>query len=97
MEHSVQDIYEMHALVKGLVQGIGFRAITKHYATHLGLKGTVRNLSDGSVEIYAQGSKKNLQDLMDKLNEEVGSENIQEAAIEYFPIEHPHEDFRIIY
>lgn len=97
MEHSVKEIYEMHALVKGRVQGIGFRALTRHYATLLSLKGTVRNLPNGSVEIYAQGSKKTLEDLMEKLSEEVGFENIQEAAIEYFPIEHPHEDFRIIY
>ena len=36
MEHSSQDIYEMHAIVKGTVQGIGFRALTRYYAAAWG-------------------------------------------------------------
>ncbi len=57
MEHSAHDIYEMHAIVRGDVQGIGFRAMTRNYAQSLGLRGTVRNLPNGTVEIYAQGTK----------------------------------------
>lgn len=97
MEHSAQDVYEMHAIVKGNVQGVGFRALTRYFATGLGLTGTVRNLSDGSVEIYAHGSKKRCEELMQKLKEEVSPGQIEEAAIEYFPIEMPHEDFKIIH
>lgn len=98
MEHSSpQEIYEMHAIVKGNVQGVGFRAMTRYYATRMGITGTVRNLPDGSVEIYAHGSKKRLEELMQSLTEEIGSDQIEEAAIDYFPIEKPHEDFRIIH
>ena len=97
MEHSVQDVYEMHALVKGHVQGVGFRAMARYYATGLGLTGTVRNLPDGAVEIYAHGSKKRLQELIQKLKEEAFPAQIEEAAIEFFPIETPHEDFRILH
>lgn len=97
MEHSAKDIYEMHAIVKGNVQGIGFRAMTRYYATGLGITGTVRNLVDGTVEIYAHGSKKRLEELIQKLKEEIFPGQIEEAAIEFFPIETPHEDFRIIH
>lgn len=97
MEHSVQDIYEMHAIVKGSVQGVGFRAMTRYYAKGLELTGTVRNLGNGTVEIYAHGSKKRLEELMKKLEEETFSGQIEEVAIEFFPIEIPHEDFRIIH
>lgn len=42
-------------LVAGQVQGVGFRWWTRKTALHLGLTGTVRNLSDGRVEVHAAG------------------------------------------
>lgn len=42
-------------LVRGRVQGVGFRAATRRRARELGLNGDVRNLSDGRVEVFAQG------------------------------------------
>lgn len=99
MEHSSPDVYEMHAIVKGNVQGVGFRATTRYYAINLGVKGSVRNLEDGTVEIFAQGSKERLEELMKKLNEEAAAGKIESASIDYFPIETPHHDmdFRIIH
>jgi acylphosphatase len=97
MEHSSLDTYEMHVIVKGNVQGIGFRALTRYRALDLGLKGQVRNLPDGTVEIYAQGSKKHLEELIERLKEETMPGQIEEASIEYFPIEQPHDDFRIVH
>lgn len=97
MEHSSLDMYEMHVIVKGNVQGIGFRALTRYRALDLGLKGQVRNLEDGTVEIYAQGSKKHLEELIERLKEETMPGQIEEASIEYFPIEQPHDDFRIVH
>ncbi len=97
MENASQDFYEMHAIVKGCVQGVGFRALTRYHAHNLGLKGTVRNLSDGSVEIYAQGSKQDLEALIQKLKREIGPSQIEDVSIEYFPIKQTQEDFRIIH
>ena len=42
-------------IVKGQVQGVGFRWATRNQACQLGLLGWVRNRSDGSVEILAMG------------------------------------------
>lgn len=47
----------MHAIARGTVQGVGFRAATRHIASEMKLKGSVKNLPDGTVEIYAQGTK----------------------------------------
>ena len=45
----------VHLNVSGLVQGVGFRYSTKALADELGIKGTVCNLPDGTVDIIAQG------------------------------------------
>jgi acylphosphatase len=44
-------------IVKGLVQMVGFRYYTVRNANSLGIKGYVRNLSSGDVEIFASGKK----------------------------------------
>ncbi|OOF42894.1 acylphosphatase [Rodentibacter rarus] len=41
--------------IYGRVQGVGFRYFTWKEAEKLGIKGTVRNRDDGSVEVIAQG------------------------------------------
>lgn len=43
-------------VVHGRVQGVGFRFTAREAAVECGVEGWVRNLSDGSVEIVAQGS-----------------------------------------
>ena len=45
------------ARVDGVVQAVGFRYWTVHRAEELGLTGTVRNNTDGSVGIVAEGSQ----------------------------------------
>ena len=42
--------------VRGRVQGVGFRYFVEHSAQALGLRGWVRNVDDGSVEVYALGT-----------------------------------------
>ena len=42
-------------LVRGLVQGVGYRWFVRRAAERLGLSGVARNLDDGSVEVLVQG------------------------------------------
>lgn len=49
-------------VVSGKVQGVFFRVSTRDQANILGIKGFVRNLSDGRVEIVAQGEPELLED-----------------------------------
>jgi acylphosphatase len=53
----------------GRVQGVGFRWTVVNIAKNLKLKGTVRNLPDGSVEIYAQGDQQVLDQLIKQIRE----------------------------
>ncbi|RLK63239.1 acylphosphatase [Atopobacter sp. AH10] len=43
----------VHLIVYGRVQGVGFRYTSKMCADKLSIKGSVRNMLDGGVEIYA--------------------------------------------
>ena len=44
-----------HYLVKGRVQGVGFRWFVQREAAEIGLRGWVRNTDDGHVEVVAAG------------------------------------------
>jgi acylphosphatase len=50
----------LHAVVRGSVQGVGFRATTFDQARRLGLAGWVRNRVDGTVEVLAEGAEPKL-------------------------------------
>ena len=52
-----------HYLVKGRVQGVGFRWFVQGEAAELGLRGWVRNTADGHVEIIAAGKPDTLAEL----------------------------------
>lgn len=55
------DINALKILVYGKVQGVFFRAWTKKQAQKLSLSGWAKNLLDGSVEIFVEGNKENLE------------------------------------
>ncbi len=60
----------VRAVVRGRVQGIGFRDYVLNRAGYLGLSGYVRNLADGrSVEVVAEGARPDLDQLLDYLRE----------------------------
>jgi acylphosphatase len=58
MEESSRDC--LHAILEGRVQGVGFRWYVQMAAARRGLTGTVRNLRDGGVEVWAEGEQADL-------------------------------------
>jgi acylphosphatase len=58
----------MRAIVKGIVQGVGFRYFTVYQAQRIGgITGYVRNLRDGNVEVVAEGEREKLEQLLAQL------------------------------
>ena len=51
----MSEIVSFHAVVRGQVQGVGFRYFARQRAEAHGVSGFVRNLPDGSVELHAEG------------------------------------------
>jgi acylphosphatase len=56
-------------VVRGRVQGVGFRWFVEREAHMLGIAGWVRNNHDGTVEVYAQGTREQLAGLRSRLQE----------------------------
>ncbi len=56
-----------HYLVKGRVQGVGFRWYVHREAAALELNGWVRNTEDGHVEVVASGDAESLDELKQAL------------------------------
>ncbi|MEE8472818.1 MAG: acylphosphatase [Dehalococcoidia bacterium] len=57
----------LHALVTGRVQGVYFRAFVLQHAVAQGLRGWVRNRSDGRLEVRAEGERGSLESLLGQL------------------------------
>ncbi len=53
----------LHFLVKGRVQGVGFRWFVHREARELDLRGWVRNTEEGAVEVVAAGSEESIEEL----------------------------------
>ncbi len=56
-------------LVRGRVQGVGFRWFVEREAHMLGISGWVRNNADGTVEVLAQGTSDQLSGLHSRLRQ----------------------------
>ncbi len=57
----------VHFMVRGRVQGVGFRWFVQREAAEIGLRGWVRNTDDGAVEVVAAGDPEEIADLRQEL------------------------------
>lgn len=58
-----------HIIFTGIVQGVGFRWTTERFARHRNLKGTVKNLPTGQVELIVRGEDGDREGLVGDLNQ----------------------------
>ena len=58
-----------HFLVKGRVQGVGFRWFVHREAAEIELRGWVKNTEDGHVEVVAAGDTKQMTELRSALKQ----------------------------
>jgi len=53
-----------HIIVRGQVQGVGFRFFVHNWVHKLGLRGFVKNLYNGEVEIQVEGARSLIEELI---------------------------------
>ena len=83
-EYDLPDYTRVRIMVKGRVQGVGFRGFVTTKAENLGLTGYVENLEDGSVLIEAQGDGYDLSALLSHVKR--GNSFIIVSSMEYSEI-----------
>ena len=72
----VLDTVQLHATVRGYVQGVGFRAFVCRRAYALGLVGYVRNTREGDVEVLAEGPRRGAEALLGDLQRGPGEAEV---------------------
>ena len=83
-----------HIIFAGRVQGVGFRFTAYNIANRCRLKGLVRNLSDGSVEMITQGHPEDIDDCIRDIQESFEG-YISETKIEDVPVSGDYAEFKI--
>ena len=90
-----EDTGQVHAIVDGRVQGVGFRFFVKTVAEELKLTGWVRNKMDGRVEVLAEGSRDALEDLLAALRRGPHSSFVTEVSVDWNPASQVYKRFSI--
>ena len=70
-------------IVYGRVQGTNYRYYTKRRAQELGLKGYVKNLSDGTVEVVVEGDEGKLKELIEFCKNSPGISHVTSVKIRF--------------
>jgi DNA ligase D-like protein (predicted 3'-phosphoesterase) len=84
----------IRAVVRGHVQGVGFREASVRRALALPVMGWVRNGADGSVEVHAEGSEEAVDELVEFLRAGPRAARVEGVEIERVKVE-GHEQFAI--
>ncbi len=84
-----------HIKVKGLVQGVGFRYFVYDLASQLGLKGYVRNLYDGDVDILAEGDRSMLEEFIKRVRIGPRAARVSDLNIEWQSPEYKYSRFEV--
>ncbi len=70
------------AVLRGRVQGVGFRFFAERVAHELGVRGWVRNLPDGSVETVAEGEEQLVERYIERLRAGPRASRVEAVWIE---------------
>ena len=89
-------IVTQHLLIKGSVQGVGFRFFTKSEAQKHKISGWVRNLKDGRVEALVQGMRDDLERFLVIVRRGPIRAKVEELVIQRIDLEKSLVDFLII-
>lgn len=84
-----------HIFVSGQVQGVFFRDNTRRWASSLELKGWVRNLTDGRVEVLVEGDKDKIEALVVQLREGPPMSHVENVEVSWEEYKGEFTDFRI--
>lgn len=87
----------VHIIVKGMVQGVGFRYYTIRRAALLNLTGWVKNLYNGDVEVEAEGDRALIEEFIKDLKTGPPMSSVRDLNIEWLKFENKYKTFDVKY
>lgn len=97
MSTGTETTKQISARITGRVQGVGFRNFTQRRARRLGVDGWVRNEPDGSVRLVAEGSRTDLEDLVNAVQAGPRMARVDDVAVDWNEAEGEFTGFRVRY
>ena len=91
----MSDSAALYAIAQGRVQGVYYRAFASRHAVSLGLTGYVRNLPDNSVEICAEGERKQLERMVEQLKSGPPGTRVDNLALTWSEFTGQYRDFSV--
>ncbi len=92
------NLLSLHCIVTGRVQGVGFRYFTHEKARSCGITGYVKNLSNGDVEVYAEGEQQDIAGFFTQIKKGPALGRVIDAGAEWNKItEKKYKNFSITY
>ncbi|WP_299976839.1 acylphosphatase [Desulfobacula sp.] len=88
---------QIKVIVSGRVQGVFYRFHTKNTADRLGVKGYVKNLSNGSVEAVFEGEQPSVTQMMDWCHKGPAASKVEDVLAEKAEAPSNFETFEIRY
>lgn len=86
-----------HVYISGDVQGVSFRYYTRREAKRLGVKGWVRNLYDGRVEVLLEGEEVYIKRLIEWCRRGPPLARVREVEVDWEDYEGEYKDFDLRY
>lgn len=86
-----------HIYIYGMVQGVGLRYSVLRKASELLLTGYVRNMSDGSVEVKAEGEEKDVKCLLDYIRTGLRWAQVDDVDVTWHEFRGKYKDFDVRY
>lgn len=75
-----------HAIIEGTVQGVGMRSFCILQAQQRSLTGTVRNMSNGMVEVYVQGDETKIDDFFQAIRKGTRFVKVSDITMKEVPV-----------
>ncbi|MEO8377318.1 MAG: acylphosphatase, partial [Candidatus Sumerlaeota bacterium] len=85
-----------HATIKGRVQRVGYRVFTREAAMRFRITGWVKNLTNGQVQVFAEGEEIMLTEFLTELYRGPVLSHVQDIELDWQNSEKQHEEFAIL-
>ncbi len=88
-------VRSLQCLITGTVQGVFLRSWIHDQAVSLSLKGWVRNIADGKIEVLAQGDDKTCDELKERLYKGSPLSRVEQVACKWIEYDNEYDKFEI--